>query len=131
MKTGAVGLNHFNIKVPLDKLEKIKEFYCGIVGLAPGWRPPFNSVGYWLYAGDDAIVHLVGVPGGESPGDTTSTTVDHLAFSCSGFEGMEGLLGTHGISYKLTIVPERGLRQLVFRDPVGNGIELVFPKAGE
>ncbi len=130
METGVIRLSHYNIRVPADKLENIKKFYCEIIGLVPGWRPPFKRAGYWLYAGDDAIIHLVETPNGGGPEETTSTTVDHLAFACSGFEEKKRHLDTHRISYALTIVPERELRQLVFKDPTGNGIELVFPKAG-
>lgn len=127
----AVGLSHYNIRVPSEKLEEIKKFYCEIVGLVQGPRPPFKSFGYWLYARDEAIVHLVESTAGKDPEVTTSTTVDHFAFECSDFEGMKNILETSRISYKFTTVPERNLRQLVFKDPLDNGVELVFPQEGD
>lgn len=127
----AIGLSHYNIRVPLDQLEEIRRFYCDVVGLVQGSRPPFKSFGYWLYAGNEAIVHLVESTTDGGPEVTTRTTVDHFAFACSDFEGMKEILEAHGIAYKFTTVPERNLRQLVFKDPADNGVELLFPPAGE
>jgi len=52
------GLQHYTIE-PSD-LEKTKEFYCDVLGLENGDRPPLDFPGYWLYSGGTATVHLMG-----------------------------------------------------------------------
>ena len=52
------GLQHFTIE-PAD-LERSKEFYCDVLGLENGDRPPLDFPGYWLYSGGTATVHLMG-----------------------------------------------------------------------
>ena len=49
-------LNHINIRT--DKMEETKDFFVDVVGLSIGWRPDFDSHGYWLYCGEVPIVHL-------------------------------------------------------------------------
>jgi catechol 2,3-dioxygenase-like lactoylglutathione lyase family enzyme len=53
-----LGLNHFNLRAHPELLEKLRDFYRDVVGLEVGFRPPFQSAGYWLYAGDQAVLHL-------------------------------------------------------------------------
>jgi catechol 2,3-dioxygenase-like lactoylglutathione lyase family enzyme len=52
------GLQHYTIE-PSD-LERSKEFYCDVLGLENGDRPPLDFAGYWLYSGGAATVHLMG-----------------------------------------------------------------------
>ena len=51
-------LQHFTIE-PSD-LERTKNFYCDVLGLEDGDRPPLGFPGYWLYYGGVATVHLLG-----------------------------------------------------------------------
>lgn len=123
----AIGLSHYNIRVPSEKLEEIRRFYSKIVGLVEGPRPPFKSIGYWLYAGDVAILHLSESRQGEAPAVTTSSTLDHVAIACTDFDAMRRTLDEHGIAYTSTVVPGLNVRQLFLQDPAGNGVELIFP----
>ncbi len=43
-----IGLNHYNLRAPRELLDKLKEFYCEVVGLELGQRPPLDGSGYWL-----------------------------------------------------------------------------------
>ena len=52
------GLQHYTIE-PQD-LERTKNFYCEVLGLENGDRPPLDFPGYWLYSGGVATVHLMG-----------------------------------------------------------------------
>ncbi len=52
------GLQHYTIE-PSD-LERSKDFYCDVLGLENGDRPPLDFPGYWLYSGGAATVHLMG-----------------------------------------------------------------------
>jgi catechol 2,3-dioxygenase-like lactoylglutathione lyase family enzyme len=46
---GLGGLQHYTIE-PSD-LERTKDFYCDVLGLENGDRPPLDFPGYWLYSG--------------------------------------------------------------------------------
>jgi catechol 2,3-dioxygenase-like lactoylglutathione lyase family enzyme len=52
------GLQHYTIE-PAD-LERTRDFYCAVLGLENGDRPPLDFSGYWLYSGGVATVHLMG-----------------------------------------------------------------------
>ena len=121
----AIALNHYNLRAPRDLMEQIKAFYCNVVGLEQGERPPFNSFGYWLYAGGRPILHLSEALSGDVRG-TNPTTFDHIAFSCVNREEMEALLAAHQVPFKVAYVPLSGQTQIFFKDPAGNGVELNF-----
>src|ERR1700682_532012 len=80
------GLQHYTIE-PQD-LERTKEFYCDVLGLENGDRPPLDFPGYWLYSGGTPTVHLMGtrkprdgivVRGTEKKYEDTGR-LDHIAF---------------------------------------------------
>ncbi|NOJ43064.1 hypothetical protein HCN58_26410 [Bradyrhizobium sp. WSM 1791] len=55
---GLGGLQHYTME-PAD-LERTEDFYCDVLGLENGDRPPLDCPGYWLYSGGTATVHLMG-----------------------------------------------------------------------
>ena len=57
-----------------------------------------------------------------------NTTFDHLAFSANNIHYYEKVLKDNHIPFTFREVPEIGTKQLFFKDPVGNGIELIFIK---
>lgn len=119
-------LNHVTVRT--DDLEATRDFYQDYLGLKTGPRPPLGFPGYWLYAGDDAVVHLVpksnGIGGGPS-GDTGN--FDHIAFTAYGYDGLRTLLQQRGIVFREQEVPETPIRQFFFEDPNRVMIELNFP----
>ncbi|AXT27491.1 hypothetical protein D1823_13450 [Ruegeria sp. AD91A] len=54
-------LDHVNIVT--TKLSDMVTWYEEVLGLRLGARPDFPFPGAWLYAGDDAVLHLVGQEG--------------------------------------------------------------------
>lgn len=122
----AMGLNHYNIRAPSPLLETLRDFYVTTVGLRLGPRPLFRSRGYWLYAGDKDVLHLSQVSANETREVGIVPTFDHVAFTCENFEAMRTALTAAGIAHKVDDVPLTGQRQIFFRDPAGNGIELNF-----
>jgi catechol 2,3-dioxygenase-like lactoylglutathione lyase family enzyme len=48
-----------HVSIGTNRLEETRAFFCDLLGLNVGRRPALKSVGYWLYAGDEAIIHLV------------------------------------------------------------------------
>jgi catechol-2,3-dioxygenase len=121
-----LGLNHFNLRAHPELLEQLRDFYRDVVGLEVGFRPPFDSAGFWLYAGDQAVLHLSTAATTEPRSVHGGTTFDHVAFSCTGLPEFEDRLARHGIKFRTGRVPETSQVQLFLRDPAGNGVELNF-----
>ena len=124
------GFSHYNLRAPRELLDVLCAFYTGVVGLRLGNRPPFASFGYWLYAGEQDVLHLTQTKPGELRSVSEKTTFDHAAFNCTGRAAFEQKLRACGIAYETAEVPLTGQVQLFFKDPAGNGVELNF-RAGE
>jgi len=120
------NLDHINLRASREFLDELRDFYCDVVGLRPGRRPPFKDFGYWLYAGGKAVVHLSQTDGEEIRTFGSVTTFGHAAFACSGRTIYERRLSESGVKYNVAVVPESGITQLFFQDPAGNGVELSF-----
>ncbi|CAN5880514.1 VOC family protein [soil metagenome] len=121
-----IGFNHYNLRASLELMEQLREFYCRVVGLKVGARPPFDSFGYWLYAGENAILHLSQTKPGETRLPHIAGIFDHVAFSCTELAQTEAHLTACGVLFQRATVPHSGRAQLFFRDPAGNGVELNF-----
>lgn len=119
-------LNHVTVRT--GDLEATRNFYEGVLGLKAGPRPPFNFPGYWLYCGQDPVVHLVpqtaAIGGGLSP-DTGS--FDHVAFTAHDFAGTRERFSRLGVAFREQQVPGAPNRQLFVEDPNRVTIELNFP----
>ena len=91
----ALTLNHYSIRT--TNLDACERFYCGLLGLVVGPRPPFPFPGLWLYTGDTAVwanaaVHIIGIDRNDPEGlkrylgdrDEASLAgtgaIDHIAF---------------------------------------------------
>ena len=120
------NLDHINLRASRELLDELRDFYCDVVGLTPGSRPPFPDYGYWLYAGERAVVHLSLANEAEIPAADVQSTFAHVAFACSGRTTYERHLSESGVKYDVAVVPEFGITQLFFQDPAGNGVELSF-----
>ncbi|HVY22366.1 MAG TPA: VOC family protein [Steroidobacteraceae bacterium] len=121
-----LGFSHYNLRAPRPLLDELCTFYCNVVGLKIGERPPFNFFGYWLYAGEQAVLHLTEARAGEARTVNAATTFDHVAFDCADREAVEQHLKSHGITFRTSTVPLTRRYQIFFKDPAGNGVELNF-----
>jgi glyoxylase I family protein len=124
----ALGLNHYNLRAARELMETLRAFYVEVVGLEPGPRPPFASVGHWLYAGGRPVLHLSLASPAEGRSTGARTTFDHVAFDCAGRAAYEALLAARGIAFEVARVPGTTQVQVFFDDPAGNGVELDFPR---
>jgi len=121
-----LGINHYNLRAPRALLESLRVFYCEIVGLRVGVRPPLKSCGYWLYAGERDVLHLSEATEGEDRKVGMATTFDHVAFTCTRRIDFQEVLDRRGIPYEVARVAQTGQFQLFLADPAGNGVELIF-----
>ena len=121
------GIAHYNFRLERALLESVRDFYIATVGLEVGKRPPFKSFGFWLYAGNQDLLHLSEELEGDRRRKGSDLTFDHVAFECTGLAIYRNRLRKLCIPFTEEAVPQTGRRQLFFRDPVGNGVELIFP----
>lgn len=105
-------------------VERTKDFYVSL-GLRVGDRPPFASRGYWLYLGDQPVLHLVQRPDGDKHYEG-SGNLDHVAFQASDLEGTRQALKVAGLPFREALVPRDGAIQIFVRDPDGITVELNF-----
>src|SRR5713101_8437094 len=96
------GFQHINTRSA--DVERTRDFYVRVLGLRVGDRPPFQSTGYWLYLGDQAVVHLVQ----RGPDDTRQA------------------LRAAGIPFREAVVPRDKTVQIFVHDPDGIKLELNF-----
>jgi len=126
-------ITHMQHYMVLSKdLEQTRHFYCDVLGLRTGPRPPFDFDGLWIYVGDVAVVHVAGQSSYEDTGRLTgvaverhgSGSVDHIAFAADNWDELVASFDQHGVKYRASQVPGRPLRQLFVHDPDGIQIEI-------
>jgi catechol 2,3-dioxygenase-like lactoylglutathione lyase family enzyme len=133
------AMHHFNVRVDALELVAVQKFYCEVLGFRVGPRPPFRSIGAWLYAGELPLLHLtqsepaLAFAAASSPAagedNQRRSSIDHIALAAEDLDQTLQHLTAHGIEFRRARVPGTGDVQLFLHDPVGNGIELVFQNA--
>jgi len=117
----ATAINHFTILT--DDVPGTVRFYRDLLGLADGWRPPLTFPGAWLYAGEQAVLHVVG---GRPSEELKAGVIDHMAFSATGLSDMLALLTVHNIEHTCRKQVGSGMWQVFFHDPNNVKVELDF-----
>jgi catechol 2,3-dioxygenase-like lactoylglutathione lyase family enzyme len=120
-----IALNHINIHA--EDLEAARDFLLAVLpDLRQGFRPPFGFKGYWLYLGDQPVIHMQNR--GEEMGGRG--WIDHLAFAPFDFEAEKARLDAGGFRYTTSGIPGTGIRQLFVFGPEGLKLELQCPGVG-
>jgi catechol 2,3-dioxygenase-like lactoylglutathione lyase family enzyme len=122
-----------HVLVLSDDIEATRDFYCQVVGLSVGERPPLAFPGYWLYANGVACVHVaerrayaahaarLGLSVPER--DPGAGPVDHVAFRAEGWDDLMARLERCGVRAVTNAVPG-GPRQAFIEDPNGVRVEI-------
>ena len=133
-----------HVSIATDQLEDTKKFYCDLLGLKVGHRPKLKSSGYWLYSGEEPIIHLVetgsnldreiafsddkktaGPLGNPEITDLSETGTDnHIAMTVEESAGLVNFMKENKIAYWDRLLADRELYQVFVRDPNGVIIEL-------
>jgi len=114
-------LDHVNIHTA--NVDRLVEWYGRVLSMHAGDRPPFAFPGAWLYCGDQATVHLVGLD--EQP-KTAGLQLEHFAFTATGLKEFMSHLKREGVRYDARKVPRSGAVQVNVWDPDGNHIHIDF-----
>ena len=117
-------LDHVNVRTA--QLDAMIKWYDEILGLRMGPRPNFPFPGAWLYSGEDAVVHLVGVDGDPGAGAEQDLKLEHFAMSASGRSSFEERLVAAGEKFETVDLKEVGITQYNIWDPDGNHIHIDF-----
>jgi catechol 2,3-dioxygenase-like lactoylglutathione lyase family enzyme len=120
------ALQHINIRA--TDVERARDFYVRVLGLRVGDRPPFTSTGYWLYLGEEPVIHLVQKTSEEPASAASTGAIDHIAFRGVDLEATRRALADEGLAFREAIVPRDRSVQLFVHDPDGVRIELNFHK---
>ena len=118
-------LDHVNLRT--NRLQAMIDWYGEVLGLHAGERPDFPFPGAWLYAGEHAVVHLVGVEGDPGTGSEEKLKLEHFALAASGRAEFEARLEAMQIPYRRSEKPVFNLIQVNVWDPDGNHIHVDFP----
>lgn len=119
------SMNHFTILA--EDPQRTIDFYCTLLGLRDGPRPPFDFPGAWLYAdGGEAVLHVIY---GRPLPEPRRGVIDHMAFTASGLRATKARLDERGLKYDLRRLPGGGTWQLFTFDPNGACVELDFDAA--
>ena len=117
-------LDHVNLRTA--QLDALITWYGEILGMHPGPRPNFPFPGAWLYSGDDAVVHLVGVEGDPGAGAERDLKLEHFALSATGRSSFEERLVAAGEKFQTIDIEDFGITQYNIWDPDGNHIHIDF-----
>ncbi len=117
------SLNH--VAVTSTRLEVSRAFYKNVLGFREVSRPAFSFRGAWLY-NYGLMIHIIESENvtASSADAAISTRDNHLALHTDDLDAAEQALLAHGVPYRKNEIPDRKIRQIFFRDPDGNHIEI-------
>ncbi|SFG83053.1 VOC family protein [Neptunomonas qingdaonensis] len=115
-------LDHVNIRT--TQIDAMTQWYTEVLGLSIGPRPDFSFPGVWLYTGEAAVIHLVGVD--RLPSIGADLKLEHFAFKATGAEMFQDRLRTMGIRFYQENIDSINQTQIHLRDPDNNHVHIDF-----
>ena len=119
-----IRFDHVNIRV--DDQEAACAFLERVVGLRIGPRPPFSWHGYWLYLGDQPVVHTAP----RERDETGKGWINHICFTGFDFDERKAALSQAGLTFDERQLPGSETRQIFVSGPEGLLVELQCPAKG-
>jgi len=121
--------------------EGTRDWFCRNLGFREGYHPEFGFPVYWLYIGDQDVVHI-GKAGYSDHQDTYLTTpndvegvdysaagapgsgrIDHVCFNCENIQEFIDRFERNGVEFNERKAHNSNLYQLFMREPI-NGIKV-------
>ncbi|MGR3713479.1 MAG: VOC family protein [Shimia sp.] len=115
-------LDHANIRT--TNLAAMIAFYEDVMNMVNGPRADFDFPGAWMYLGENAVVHLVGVDG--NPQTDGDLALEHAAFRATDLKAFIATLKAHAVDYFLGFPPGVPIVQVNIHDPDGNHLHVDF-----
>jgi catechol 2,3-dioxygenase-like lactoylglutathione lyase family enzyme len=121
--------------------EGTRDWFCNNLGFVSGYHPEFGFPVYWLYIGDQDVVHIGKAQHSEhqntylsTPSDTPSVEssrsdslgsgrIDHVCFNCDGILEFIDRLNKNQVEFSERKAHNSNLYQLFMREPI-NGIKV-------
>lgn len=118
-----------------------RDWFCNNLGFRSGYHPEFGFPVYWLYIGNQDVVHIgrvrhsehqdtylktpVDVEGTDygGSGEPGSGHIDHVCFNCENIREFIDRLEKNGTTYSERKAHNSHLYQLFMREPI-NGIKV-------
>ena len=134
-------LHHMeHVLVQTTDMDATREFYTKVLGMHVGPSPDFKFPVFWLYIGDQDVIHVTEggaatssnrkkYVGQQSEATSGTGVIDHIGFRCTGLAEMMGHLKRMNVSFTERQVNDQGLYQLFLMDPNGIKVELNFANA--
>jgi glyoxylase I family protein len=122
-------IDHVTIRT--RDINKTRDFFVDLFDLKEGTRPKSiqRIPGYWLYAGDQPLVHIIGSYGGNA--EPQAEAIDHVGLKLEGYGACRKKLEERDIAYSAMDLPEISERRLFFRAPGGPLLEAVFSEPNQ
>ena len=123
--------NH--LALPTSDPARAEKFYREVLHFQVVPRPSFSFDGRWLYRSEiGPMLHLIHDENHQPPSGPINTLGHHFALRCSDIDGAKQQLIELGIEFVERVLPDYGYRQIFFRDPDGNLLELgEWPEVAE
>lgn len=130
-------MTHFDhINIRTQNLAETIAFYKLVLGVAPGYRPPFPFPGAWLYSGQQAVIHVIQQStdysvevdsyfNGQSKSQGMGN-LDHVAFRRKDIDQFLKKINSHGLASNISTPPGTEQAQVFLQDPNGITIEMIF-----
>ena len=128
---GLHHLDHYNIEtVNLD--ETIK-FYCDVLGLYVGDRPPLPFPGAWLYCENkQPTIHLIGTnPGEPDRPKVPAGKLHHICFATTGIDEVRERLEKANIKFNKVVLPRSPQHAVLHAGPQRHQRRAEFPGRGD
>jgi len=117
-------LSHVNLRT--TQLDAMIDWYTDFLGMHSGDRPNFSFPGAWMYVGDNAVVHLIGVEDESGVGSEEPLKLEHFGFAATGGAEFEAKLRADDTKYSRNDIPDFNLYLINLWDPDGNHLHLDF-----
>ena len=126
------ALDHYNVIT--DRMDDTAQFYAAVLGLERRDGPPPIPPEQIQWMHDDqgrALIHINSLDcprffdRSVTPGAETGA-IHHIAFTCTGYDGLIERLETMGIAFETNLIAAIGLRQVFIVDPNNIVLELNF-----
>lgn len=120
-----LALDHINIHTA--DAAALAQWYVDVLGFEIGDRPNFPGIkGVWLYAGQDAMIHLVETP---NVARAPSPQLEHFSLRAAGYHRFLETLNSKGIEFHIVDVEGFDIVQVNIEDADGNHLHVDFTKA--